>query len=423
MATNIWKFDKNENIERIISFLLTTTGYESGQGYHPILEMAILELMYNVSNEYQINREIIVNVIVKMRKNRLKGADGFEQVFSQDYGQNINNKRVMTRMWVFYLPLYVTLKNEIILPVKLNCLSKEFEIINFKTVENETGKNVRDSDTIKKMTGYRPINRIPKRFLKVVGKGEDIRNAWISDILPAYDTLRGIFEYLFLSDWWKVWVDQPRSILAHPKWMLIVKSSSSSSKKVYGHVFRNEEYPINKMINLSNQNIELLEKYLEIFGERVKKGSIYELLSEILRIYAQAMNERQFYMSFLGLWQAVELITIPDDNKANYDKLRGRLSKYFDGIEGIDFQINSILNIISDKRNDIVHRGIIHEISEVELISLNFICRELIRWMFENADNIRTKLHLNYYYILRDKGDNVLTALKEVVEHIESNRQ
>ena len=175
-----------------------------------------------------------------------------------------------------------------------------------------------------------------------------------------------------------------------------------------------------KQSEINPEAKQKFEKYSEVLRKKHKKNSINELLSDIIRLYNQAMEEDKLYYGFLKFWQIAERIAITSPYGTSNDTIKNRILFFTKPTPGFD--LSSYIDDLSKKRNELVHRGI-DDIEENDFNILKSICEVAIEWLFFNRKVIKTINHLEFFFSLKSLSENEIKASADTLNYIKRQRR
>jgi hypothetical protein len=80
------------------------------------------------------------------------------------------------------------------------------------------------------------------------------------------------------------------------------------------------------------------------------------------------------------------------------------------------------LEVLSEKRNNLVHRGI-DNIDQDDINILKIVCETALKWIIEEHNNLKTKLHLNEFYRLRTSSEKEIEAISDCIKYINNKKE
>lgn len=315
-----------------------------------------------------------------------------------------------------------TLTNwEIIIPFELILKKRHFSIngIDFKILSYSRIKAGYPLEFIRQYKGKiiakSKIENKKCKYLVVESYGHSLFRAWKA-IEPTYNLLRGLLDYSISFNIW--------TILSYPQ----VRTRIPHAHTVYGissdsridYIDFQVQASSHKLAGISPDSKQKFEKYLQVLKKKPKKNSINELLSDIIRLYNQAMEENILQYGFLKLWQIAERISLASPNGTSNETLRKRILFFTEPTPGFD--LTAYLNKLSRRRNNLVHRGI-DEMEENDFNILKSICEVAIEWLFFNRKVISSINHLECFYTSKSLSEHDINASVDILNYIKRQRR
>ncbi|MBN1618260.1 hypothetical protein JW887_02860, partial [Candidatus Dojkabacteria bacterium] len=282
--------------------------------------------------------------------------------------------------WKIIIPFEIILKKR---HVSVNGL--DFKILSYSKIKAEYPLEFNRFYKGKLVATSKIENRQCK-YLVVESTGYSLYRAWKA-IEPTYNLLRGLLDYAILYNTWKILsMPQVRTKIPHAQTVYGISSVSQIGFLDF-HVQKLSRKPS----EINPEAKQKFEKYSEVLRKKHKKNSINELLSDIIRLYNQALEEDKLYYGFLKFWQIAERIAITNPYGTSNDTIKKRILFFTQPTPGFD--LTTYVDDLSKKRNELVHRGI-DEIEENDFNILKSICEVAIEWLFFNRRVIKTINHL-----------------------------
>ena len=178
----------------------------------------------------------------------------------------------------------------------------------------------------------------------------------------------------------------------------------------------------NLYTNPTDQQIGRLITYLEIFNSQKPEKSIFTLLANVFRLYAQAMDARFRHDCFLSLWQIAENLLLAEEFGGNTKTISKRLKHFSSYISTYAPGINYTIEYLAEKRNSIVHKGET-DVSDEEIKIIKMHCDILMKWIIDKSSKLKTISHLSAYYRLKDKSHKEITVLRDTLDFILESSQ
>ncbi len=186
-------------------------------------------------------------------------------------------------------------------------------------------------------------------------------------------------EYCFSFNQWSFSSHQkPRRKIPHPHWYIFHKSTGSLDG---GH-FETEEYDQATPFDLNVVGFERLQQIAHILANEPDQSSTISIISDCLRLYVQAMDERFRYACFLAFWQLAEALTLSETRRGDTADVVKRLAWHGERLGLKASGYTETLKTYSKKRNDIVHRGI-REVEDGDVNLLKSACETALQWLMK----------------------------------------
>lgn len=311
--------------------------------------------------------------------------------------------------WKIIIPFEITLNKRY-----LSVNGFTFKVLSYSTLK----KNYPLQYNIyykKQKFEIRRIENQKCKYLIIDLDGSSLYRAWKS-IEPTFNLLRGLLDFILAYNAWSFFtVLQARTMIPHPKTVFGI--SSESSFEFLNFLVQNES---KQQVEISFKQRKSFEKYLHFLQKSGKKNSINDLLSDIFRLYSQAMDENDLQYGFLKFWQIAETIALADPNGPSAGSIKNRIT-FLTGPTP-DFDLSLYIDKLSAKRNELVHKGI-DDIEETDFNILKSICERAIVWLYVNRSNFKTINHLEQYYNSKDINDSKIDAAIDTLIYIKKQRK
>ena len=419
----LWEEDaKRKNVQALIDYLLEFH-FDSGFGrFGDIKSTIAFAEMVKTSKKHSLDEFMASFILQDMSRSGKKSIGDFELLYEQKYKQNRSLAQNDGGDWKFFIPIEISLASDITRPPRLKLLGKKFSIVTWKTVERqvdkETRRNLRDPVLLSEMTSIN-IARLSSAYLTVRGKGVSGYSAW-REIEPAFEALRGLIEFYlngFQTTITFIGVRRPLRKIPHPLWMLAYKKGNSpeSFRFVIDSESGTESFQLTRSI------LDKLQRNSQFLRNVPKPNSTLELISDCLRLYAQAMDARFEYQCFLGLWQLAEAITRSETIGGKTDDVVKRLAWHGQTGKFAGSGYTESLKAFGKMRNDIVHKGI-HDVEENDMNILKYVCELALLWLINVRKSLPTIAHLEQFYQLRTLSDADLKTRSATVTYVRKQR-
>ena len=353
-----------------------------------------------------------MKVLGQMHAEGKRTVDDFEAVFEQRLKAEMIVAKDQDALWQFLMPISIAAKPDIVLPLRIQVLGKDFRLLSLpslkKLLDKDTTKALNDPVRIKEHTGASYDNP-PQTYLSVSARGSSQYLAW-NDVSPAFDALRGLIELSFGFLGWRLTYGRhnARRKVPHPPWMVAGKSGSP----VEWLIFETEDDGYRERFDLDKEGLSAVKKNAAILKQEPQRGSTLFLLADCMRLYSQAMDARSRYLCFLGFWQLAEAISRSETFGGKPDKVASRIARHGARTKLVGSGYTETLLALGKKRNDIVHRGI-HAIEDTDVNALKLACDLAIGWIFGIHKSLPTVAHLEHYYRLKESHRTELEAITD----------
>ena len=380
---NLWKDSKRAKAQELIEHLLSQRDTGGGWPFSMVNEIAFAELGSS-SSHFGLTEQMAMKVLGQMPAEGKRTVDGFEAVFEERLKAEMIAAKEQDALWRFFMPISIAVKPDIILPLRIQVLGKDFRLLSLpslkKRLDKDTIRELTDPVRIKEHTGASYENP-PKTYLSVSVRGSSQYLAW-NDVSPAFDALRGLIELSFGFLSWRLTYGRhnARRKVPHPPWMVARKSGSP----VEWLIFETEDNGYQERFDLDKEGLSAVRKNAAILKKEPQRHSTLFLLADCMRLYSQAMDARSRHLCFLGFWQLAEAITRSETFGGKTDKVASRIAWHGSRTKLVGSGYSETLLALGKKRNNIVHRGI-HGIEDIDVNVLKLACDVAIGWLFGMA--------------------------------------
>ena len=404
----IWKDNRNEDAQKIIDYL-----YPQIKGNRITVSflntIAFKELSARTKDN--ISTSSILHVLVKMKKSNKKSTLDFEELYNEEY-----IKRELTKnKWEFFLPTEI-MKGKYKRKSFQIC-NKKFNISSCQSLQKKLGMETM-SRNIKLLSSDSSVFNRLKVFFVVRERGVNLEDAW-NKISPAFELLRGIFQ--FVTSMSKCSYNSgniPLTSCQHPQWMLIKRPDN----EIEGRKFFVDSCHFKKEIELNKNQYIFFNDILRLFKNRPGEKSTLSVLADSLRLYSQALDAKYRYNCFLSLWQALEAISVSEFVGGSTEKIKKRIIWHTEKYKLVGTGLKETFEVLSEKRNNLVHRGI-DNIDQDDINILKIVCETALKWIIEEHNNLKTKLHLNEFYRLRTSSEKEIEAISDCIKYINNKKE
>jgi hypothetical protein len=218
--------------------------------------------------------------------------------------------------------------------------------------------------------------------------------------LEAFDNFRSVMNLLSQSGKYTIQAGQPRPIakyLAGP--IQIVFSEDGLEQLTY--IENRPSLNIRKNV-VEVTHIDNAISFSNDLALSSDKLSTRQLLIDAIRRYGVALDTTQWHITFLSLWQVLELISIsqPGDQRAK-QRIKTLLAR--------NEYLKDLLNILPRTRNNLVHRGVFpSDAGFLEVQMLKLVVDAAIIRLWELRDDLPTISSVKEYYSYVSLSDSVI---------------
>jgi hypothetical protein len=260
------------------------------------------------------------------------------------------------------------------------------------------------------------IEKQSHKFLILTSKGANINVAW-KKVEPQFKTLKGIYDLCISYNSWTLLNSnkQSRTRIPHPKY---VYGLSDSGVATYIEFITNDCQK--KHDPLKTNQILIFNQIIKFLKQDPALDSIEFFLSDLFRLYSEAMDENLFSNSYLRFWQLCEKISLSEP-RGSFNELKNKIQYFLN--EAYPTDITSYFESLIRKRNDLVHRGIDNiEIADISLLK-NF-SEKMILWLYNNRKIIKSTKHLESYYNSVNKNNiDLLISSKMMIKILRQRKK
>lgn len=308
------------------------------------------------------------------------------------------------------------------LPLRIRVLGVDFGIMRIESLAEYLGGPNQDMD--KSTAMLLDESNLSPMFVCVESKGFPIENAF-GELSPAFDVLRGIMElcFTFGSRQFTFGGWSRRGKVPHPKCLICLREG----EQIWTLYFNSQDWEPRFSYSEPKKGKMFLDRVAdlaEIFSEPHEDASIKALCADLMRLYAQAMEQDQAHGCFLALWQMAEAITLFEDGeRGNGDRVVSRLS----WVERLLMDVptgalNIALRGLLAKRNEAVHRGLHGHINEDDVNLLKLVCETALQWLLGSRDRFPTKRHVSTWWKHCQLSEVDLKVVEDVCKSVRESR-
>ena len=399
------------NISKILKLLLENYT-KNGLRMNPEIAIALKELKLNLSSD--IENRTLFTVLKKMKEQNKTSHEDFDCFFKSEKKKEYQSKQL--DKWNYLIPFDI--EKIYSARIAFEVLKSKYTVISIETAQKLFGKrNISSRSIQNKISPIKQID-LPRYFLKVHGQGKTFFETW-SLVDKSYEILGGVFEFFYnrftwtyTSNWFK-----PRLKTLNPNWLI----GFNSNREMTAAHFITEEDTSKKRIQYTPDMHKIIKKTTDIFKQSTNEKSIQNIIGNTFFLYRQAMITKYNYDCFLKLWQILEAVFLSDRFGGQTDKIIDMVTWLIDNGKHFRFSIIKTLNSLKDKRNDIVHKGII-DVDDNDINLLKYICEIIIQWLLSIYRKVPTINHLDNYYRFRSIKDNELKIKMETIKLLFNER-
>lgn len=421
----LWPSKNRANAQAIVDWLLKTRN-NNGWLVSPKLDIALQELTYAADQKHRLTEGLASRILGEMYTDDERTLEEFEARFSRYRSELHRRKNTESLKWRFYIPFPVRIHPDLQSRIQVKVIDTEFRLISFATLRRQVGAHLAQDIRSLRVVRFFLINRdttspsdLPRQFLTVHSNGLEWNEAW-TQIEPAFDAFRGLLELTIgLGRWNWSSHEKPRRKIPHPLWMVAVNERNEHEPIRFSAPAYNEP----RLYELTNSDYVAFKKNASIFKEEsTDNHSLYSLLIDCLRLYAQAVDAEYRHSCLLGLWQLAEAITQAQTVSGKTEVVVNRLSWLGEQLDLVASGYFLTLSSLATKRNDIVHRGL-HDVSDRDINTLKLACERALLWLIQHREDLPTKMHLDRYYRLREVGNAHIEVFSDTLKFIQKERQ
>ena len=141
------------------------------------------------------------------------------------------------------------------------------------------------------------------------------------------------------------------------------------------------------------------------------------LISTIIR-YNDGLDGNVTGTSFISFWQLLEIIALADYCSPMSEKeVSSRI-----GVILNDETLRDLLSALRDRRNDLVHDGLISEFDLQDVNLIRLCCEQAILFLLNNIDSFEDEPSLDLFYKLSNKNDTDLARELKILEYLKKRR-
>ncbi len=410
----LWDGKDNKLVESIFKTLFLSW---KGNGFSFTPELsAYRKLLSYMSTDSRLTESLLFEILCQMAKDEKYSVVEFEKRFENRIANVTTAKKTE---WVFVIPLMINFSDEFAFPIKMKFFNQMIFISKWSSLAKRFGKK-RINTLLTKNSLSKNINTY-KTAIVLTSYGSSGYNAW-QKVDFTFDAFRGIMEFSYLYNTISLSLGRNASKgvfpLAGHIWGLC--EDLSVDEDLIFFLTADECKPKVHVIRKKNWSSVLY--LVQLIKNIPAKNSINELLANCFRLYGQSVNHNFAHLILLGLWQIAEELSCSMPGQTKTETICQRLAKHSPYNFSEDISIK-LLQIISKKRNDIVHRGI-NEANENDVNILKTFCDSNIAWLVNLVANnkLNKKIDLENYYSHYTQSDNHLKSIVSTINYIQETR-
>jgi len=396
----IWRVENREKAEKLLRKRVEL-GLEISHMFEIELVQKELALLAEIDEQSTL---FIMTINEAIDQNNFN-LDDFELKYQ-------NRVKFHNELWTYdiYLPLYLDLPKR-----KITIHQTQITKVPFKNIYNFVSR-----DQLIKLINQNGAENftsanIPQYALHFSVTANNKFDAW-NKISEQFNLFRGIIDFASISNHVRyTFGTASRTINDHPQWGLFRNTQRQTFEFV---TYRVGKLPRNRSHQWNKGQLMKLKMLLRQCRAHSRKEEAITVVTNCLRLYAQAMESVLPHNCFLSLWQTAEALTRAEEFGGKTNDVLKRMQWHSDNnmnLRGLD--ISSSIKELAVKRNDLVHRGIdLVQNSDINL--LKSLCDSGIKWLLENTKTLKTTRHLDEFYRLRTLPDKAKKAIIETAKSI-----
>lgn len=404
---------KRPDAQKLINFLLSERGSD-GWNMTRKLVIAERELTAICSKTAKVEVDVLGALTAMYEKGR-QDVEEFESLL-QEPKYSGKEKNASPPQWTFFLPMMMELADDLPKPTCIQIFDRKFDFEPLSSVEQKIGIDPLEGKEVSKIVGSMKQVKIAETYLVANSVGDTWQAAWESLALAFY-TLRGVLEFQISVGRWGYSFTRPRARIPHPTWLIAMGPDSP----LKGTTFIVDEYEAIPAIKLNNELLEILVKKSSFLANMPPQPSTLSIIAAVFSLYIHALDLRFQHSCFLGLWQALEAITLSEEGGGKTDVVCSRADWHGEQLNLIGSGFRETLGTLAKKRNYIVHQGS-DTVEDEDVNILKTICEAALLWLIEVREKLPTKKHLSEFYRLRTINNADLKAVAECAKYVIDQR-
>lgn len=239
-------------------------------------------------------------------------------------------------------------------------------------------------------------------------------------VSPAFDALRGAVEVCkFYGTTFFSSHPRRKGCFPYPRYLVCIpEGGSATTLRVVA-----PDWELKDKVNDPHKEEVLIDRLRVLAGaisELPAAGSVETLIADLLRLYAQAMEQEFHYQGLLAFWQMAEALTLAVDEQGKGERVVSRLSWFerYLRTEGVG-SLLPVLRGLMHKRNEIVHSGIHDRVEEHDVNILKLACEVGLEWLVRHRKSLQTLEHLRLWWGHHQRATVELDRLRSVLGSLE----
>jgi uncharacterized protein YeeX (DUF496 family) len=377
-----------------------------------------LTLMYNVESILLINnlRSLIkidcsdlqiLDALFKIKKeSKSKISDLIIAIKSK---MDADEKADKSTLWNLVIPFDAPVGRK-----RVTINGCEFRICNYISLKKYKSREY--SISVREKLHPIEIIKHSQKYLMLSSSGATIHTAW-KKVEPQFKILKGVYDFSVSYNSWTFLTSNrnARSNIQHPQY---IYGLSNSNLAIYIEFIVNDCH--SKIDPLKKKEILIFNQLVKFLKDNPSANSIELFLSDLFRLYSEAMDENLFSNSYLRFWQVLEKLSL-SETRGSSTEFKNRIHFFLHEAYPID--LANYFDLLIKKRNELVHRGIDNiEIADISL--LKNLCEKIILWVYNNRKIIKTTKHLeSYYYAINRSALDLSISSKMMLKILDHRKK
>jgi hypothetical protein len=328
-------------------------------------------------------------------------------------------KRQSSECWLI-MPIKLPLTLSDVPPTTYEVLGRRFAFMRIESLKEYFGPLLKDASIRAEL--LLSMLELPRTVVCVGGEGFPTEGVFDS-IAPAFDALRGAMELSlhFGRSRFMFGPTQPWGRIPHPGQLFALRPGKPVEAFPLTGV---PDWEPDRECYGRNQLFENLRNITEALRSPPTDDAVEHLIGDLLRLYAQAMEQSEPAQQMLAFWQLAEALTLKKEEKGAADRVVARLSWFGRHLHiSPESAVRHVLSSIMEKRNEMVHRGLYGLIDQTDVNLLKLVCETGIDWLIQHRRSLPTRSHLAHWWAHYAGAAASISALRDVSEFIEHSRR